>query len=50
MVMVKEEARVGDFLIKSGVSAIKLAQLIEKLRGGDKVNTQRCRRRVAGVR
>lgn len=40
MVMVKEKASVGDLLIKAGVSAIKLAQLIEKLRGGDKVNTQ----------
>ena len=40
MVMVKEKASVGGLLIKAGVSAIKLAQLIEKLRGGDKVNTQ----------
>jgi len=40
MVMVKEKASVGDLLIKAGDSAIKLAQLIEKLRGGDKVNTQ----------
>ena len=40
MVMVKEKAPVGELLRKTGVSAIKLAQLIEKLRGGDKVNSQ----------
>ena len=40
MVMVKEKAPVGELLRKAGVSAIKLAQLIEKLRGGDKVNSQ----------
>jgi len=39
-VLMQEKSGVGDLLLKAGVSPVKLAQAIDKLRGGDKVNSQ----------
>ena len=38
--LVQDKNGVGGLLIKAGVKAVKLTQAIDKLRGGDKVNSQ----------
>jgi len=38
--LVQDKNGVGGLLLKAGVKAVKLTQAIDKLRGGDKVNSQ----------